>query len=509
MGGRRTFTGTTFQAEVGAHIAGLLLTERPLSRLGAGLPGTPQKIQFETPTAVDDLLVTTEVGEVYVQAKRTISLAPAAEETLASVAEQFVRQFLEGAPENGVRRDLTPARDRLVLAVSTATAASVTADLREALDRNRTNAATAVPKRMQDALDVFARQLDAAWLSLAGSAITPAKRQELLALCSVIVVGEKDRQLVEEALSDVAPAGAETALFDLLEAWASKACAVGTGGDAATIRLALHDKIRLSEPPSFQKDIRRLTAYSEETLARLAGFATIEVEEGLLRLDRPFADAIVQEVAHGSLAVTSEPGAGKSAILWTVAGKLSPAHPVFCFAVAGGANSLDALRIEMGLEHPLLEVLKQVPGPRPAYLLLDALDASRGGGPEETYCQLLEAVATLPDWVAVASVRTFDLKRGKAWQRLFRGPAPVPEYTNEDFNSVRHLHLGLLDDAERAELDRQSPTLHAALVAGGPKLELLARNPFNLALLAELLRWGTPAAALARVATRSQLLYQY
>ncbi|GAA4364108.1 hypothetical protein GCM10023185_33330 [Hymenobacter saemangeumensis] len=509
MGGRRTFIGTTFQAEVGAYVAGLLLTERPLSRLGAGLPGYPQKIQFETPTAVDDLLVATEVGEVYVQAKRTISLAPKAEDALASVAGQFVRQYLDGVWENGVRRDLIPARDRLVLAVSTSTAASVTMDLREALDRNRTNAATAVPKRMQDALNVLARLLDAAWLDVAGSAITPAKRQELLALCSVIVVGDKDRQLVEEALTDVAPAGAETALADLLEVWAANGCATGVGGDAAAIRLALSDKIKLKEPPSFQQDVRRLYAYSAATLTQLARFTTIEVPEGTINVARPVAARVVAAAQLSDLAITGEPGAGKSAIMYAAAQALGQQSPVFCFTVEGGAGTLAALQQEIGLEHPLLDVLRQVPGPRPAYLLLDALDASRGGVAEGTYKKLLDAVAAWPDWRVVASVRSFDLRMGRDWQRVFRGPAPFPEHTDASFPAVRHLHLGLLGPEERADLARQSPTLDDALTAGGSKLEALAQNPFNLALLADLLTGGTAPTALAGVSTRGQLLAQY
>jgi hypothetical protein len=509
MGGRRTFIGTTFQAEVGAYVAGLLLTERLLSRLGAGLPGKPQKIQFETPTAVDDLLVTTDIGEVYVQAKRTISLAPSAEQELASVAGQFVRQFRDGTHENGVRRDLTPARDRLVLAVSTATGAGIAKDLREALDLNRTGAATAMSKRLQDALTVFTRQLDAAWLSAAGTAITPTKRQELLALCSVVVVGAKDRQLLEEALLDIVPTGQETALADLLEAWATKACAAGVGGDAAAIRLHLSDKIQLREPPSFQQDVRRLAAYSAATLTQLARFTMIEVPEGIISLARPVAARVVAAAQQGGLAITGEPGAGKSAIMYAAAQVLGQQGPVFCLTVESGAGTLAALQHEINLEHPLLDVLRQVPGPRPAYLLLDALDASRGGVAEGTYKKLLDAVAAWPDWRVVASVRSFDLRMGREWQRLFRGQAPFPEHTEASFPAVRHLHLGLLGPEERADLARQSSALDAALTAGGPKLEALAQNPFNLALLADLLTGGTAPTALAGVATRGQLLAQY
>lgn len=75
-------------------------------RLSTGLPGSPIKMNFETPTAVDDVVLKTDVGEIYVQAKRTITLSAKADSELASVAYQFVRQFRAGVIENGVRRDL-------------------------------------------------------------------------------------------------------------------------------------------------------------------------------------------------------------------------------------------------------------------------------------------------------------------------------------------------------------------------------------------------------------------
>ena len=110
-------------------VAALLLAERPLSRVASGLPGKPFKVLFETPTAVDDALIETDVGKIYVQAKRTITLSTKDTSELASVANQFVRQFRAGADEQGVRRDLEPSRDRLVLAVSDDTAATIKSHL--------------------------------------------------------------------------------------------------------------------------------------------------------------------------------------------------------------------------------------------------------------------------------------------------------------------------------------------------------------------------------------------
>jgi hypothetical protein len=510
MSGRGTFSGTVFQATVGACAAGLLLTERPLSRLGGGLPGTPKLVLLETPTAVDDVHLITDVGEVFVQAKNSLSLSTLSDSELASVANQFVRQYREGAQENGKRRDLYPSRDRLVLAVGQNAPATVTGNLREALDRNRTGAATDLPEAIAEALQTFTNQLEAAWHAVTGSALPAVDRISLLSLCSVVAVGESQRQLVEESLTTiVARPGEETALFDLLFTWASDAAQRGTGGDATAIRLALQGRIALAAPPSFQPDLARLLAYSAEALRHLERFATFTAPEGTVRLARPVVARVAEAAHHGALALTGEPGAGKSAVLFALAGELQLRHPVVCMTVETGAGTLDLLRAEIGLQHPLVEVLRCLPRPFAAYLLVDALDASRGGAAEDTYRKLIEAVQELPGWHVVASVRSFDLRLGPEWQRLFRGAPLFPEYADAGFTQVHHLHIGLLTGTERAELARQSPSLDAALTAGGARLETLALNTFNLALLAELISGGTLPQELTTVATRGQLLTRY
>jgi hypothetical protein len=269
------------------------------------------------------------------------------------------------------------------------------------------------------------------------------------------------------------------------------------------------EQAALSTPARFQKDVEQLQASTTDTLYRLGRFTTIDTATGPIHLERPFADALARVAPHGSVALTGEPGAGKSAILWTVAHELAKEHPVVCLTVSGGATSLEALRLDLRLEHHLVDVLRAVADTQPAFLLLDALDAARKESVEHTYRQLLEAVALLPNWRVIASVRTFDLRRSIAWQALFPGVPPDATYANPDFGRVRHLHLGLLTDAERASLEHLAPALHEALVASGPKVEKLAHNPFNLDLLAELLRWGTHPADLTRVATRGQLLRRY
>ena len=509
MSGRGTAEGVVFQAEFGAAAAALLLAERAISRLGTGLPGRPLRILFETPTAVDDVLVETDVGIIYVQAKRTISLSPKTDSELASVADQFVRQYRGGVLEGGVRRDLDPAKDRLLLAVSPDTVGTVSKNLREALDRNRTGAATAVPAHLTHALQVFSDHLDRKWKAASGQELSAEERQKILRLCSVTILSDSEKELATEALRDaVASVGDEAAAYGHLELWAAKAQADGVGGDAAAIRLALNH-VNFKAPPSYAADVAKLLTHSEEVRARLRRFSELEAPEGRIEITRPVAKVVADAARGGSCVLTGDPGAGKSGVLHEIAVELAKQGPVVTFAVEASAVSLDTLRAEIGLQHQLIDVVKNMPRNRPAFLVLDALDAVRGGAAEATYRKLVEAVREIPGWHVVASVRSFDLRLGHEWRKQFRGTPPSPGHSDPTLAAVRHVHIGLLDETEKADLAAKSPSLAAAIEAGGPKMEELARNPFNLALLADLLCDGVAAASLSKVSSRGDLLERY
>ncbi|MDP3895566.1 MAG: hypothetical protein Q8Q62_02700 [Mesorhizobium sp.] len=467
-------------------------------------------VRFETPSAVDDLTIETDVGKVYVQAKRTIALSPAEDSELASVATQFVRQYLQGVDVDGSHRPLDSACDRLILAVSDQAATTISGDLRDALERIRTEAATGVPSDLQKALTIFTNHIDRAWLAEAARPITDAQRQSLLSNCTVIVLGDSHRQIAEEALREVvSSAGDETGLFDLLVSWAAVAAQRGTGGRAAAIRVALLGSARLREPASYRNDVESIRSFTSVTLDRLRRFTTLEAPEGQIAITRPIAGLVACAAEGGSLAISGEPGSGKSAVLREVALKLSENSMVVALAVDASASSLEVLRTEIGLEHALIDVLARMPGDKPAYLVLDALDAVRGGAAEATYKKLVSLVSELDGWHVVASVRTFDLRLGRDWRRLFAGTPPEPAHADSSFVAVRHIHIKPLSDMEKADMAAKSPALAAAIDAGGAKLETLAANPFNLALLGDLLRGGASASSLAQVATRGELLARY
>lgn len=510
MSGRGTSGGVLFQAEVGAYVAALLLTERPISRLGDKLPGTPLKLILESPSAVDDINVITDKGLIYIQAKRTVSLSDNLDSELGSVADQFVRQFREGAPHGSTRRKMTVSTDRLVLAVGGTAPSTIRYDLREALARTRTGAATALPQNLTKALATFTKLISDAWEIVEGSPIDSKSLNEILTLSSVVVLDDNQKQLATEALRDVVQStGDEVALSDLLIEWATRASQDGTGGDKAAIRLYLQEKTLLKEPPSYKADVERLLQYNDKVIKRLSRFSAIKTDAGDISFVRPVSSIILKAAGEGSLVITGDPGSGKSGIIHALSASLPKDVTVITLTAETNAINLEALQKEIGLEHPLIEVFQNISLSTKGYLILDALDATRGGIAEATYKTLVQEIAQLPNWHVVASVRTFDLRLGLEWRKLFLGVPPDPNYSEPDFKAVRHVHVPLLSDSELKDIESTSPSLKAALAAGGSKMSSLARNPFNLALIGELLSGGIAPESLSSVSTRSDLLSRY
>ncbi|WP_199118463.1 hypothetical protein [Pedobacter sp. ASV28] len=510
MSGRATSAGVLFQSEVGAFVAALLLTERPLSRFGDNLPGKPLKIFMESPSAVDDVNVVTDIGLINLQAKTSLSLSDNPDSELGSVFDQFVRQYRSGVPEGAKTREMDVARDRLVLVVGENAPATIRNDLREALTRNRTDAATALPAKLKNALNASEKLIADVWLCEEGSPITPAKSQEILKLCSVAVLDSSLKVMATDALKEVVKVpGSESNLFNLLTKWGVEASQNGTGGDKGAIMRYLHGQISMKEPPSYQKDVDRLKVYSQSVLSRLERFTKINTDAGEIRFSRPVSTVVLAGAKGGSLAITGDPGTGKSGVIHELSEELSKEAFVVTLTVESNITTLDTLQKEIGLEHPILEVLKNIPIETKGYLVLDALDATRGGPSELVYRKLIQEVFAIPNWQVVASVRSFDLKLGLEWKKLFRGTAPDSSFSDSQFPTVRHVHVPLLGEVEIKEIEDKSPSLKIALAAGGSKIATLAKNPFNLSLIGELISGGLDPASLVQVGSRSELLSRY
>jgi hypothetical protein len=161
----------------------------------------------------------------------------------------------------------------------------------------------------------------------------------------------------------------------------------------------------------------------------------------------------------------------------------------------------------------VVEVLRNWPGQGPAYLVIDGLDAARREGPRKALLDLIAAVVRKGGrWRVLASVRRFDLRYNARLRELFAPleAPPVPaERTDPEFADVRHYVVPELSEEELGQLSELAPGIHELLEGATHELCELARVPFNLRLLAELVGLEVDSTELEPLTTQVQLLDLY
>jgi hypothetical protein len=475
---------------------------------------------------VDDLLVAADQdGFVFLQVKRAMDLSRSPRSDLAAVVDQFVRQFLACLGAQGARpweRPLDRQRDRLVLVIGPHSSASVRIDLRGVLDRIRELVPgqalgdAAANARQRQVLNVVLGHVRRSWQAVLGRTPADKETRELLALVHVQVLdlsegGTDEREAVGLLKATVLrdPGRADDAWNALIVFCARLAVMRAGAGRPRLQRVLLDAGLELRAAPSYREDIERLRASSGATLDALARLAEIRLGTVTLKIDRASTSALRAAAEVGSLLVVGEPGTGKSgAIHDLVRGLLDEGHDVVLLAADRvAARSLGELRQELGLQHDLAEVLANWPGTRPAFLIVDALDAARHE--PAALRQLIRTALQLDRrWRVVASIRKFDLRYSPELRQLFAGVPPT-EYRDTEFGAVQHLNVPRLSDDEFAQLSAQSPQLSGVLERAPQAFRELLRVPFNLRLVAELLGAGVAATELEPIQTQLELLDRY
>jgi hypothetical protein len=268
-------------------------------------------------------------------------------------------------------------------------------------------------------------------------------------------------------------------------------------------------------PPSVRPSVEALRRHTATIVAQLAGLSRIELAGGSVTIDREVPNVLHAACASGSVLVVGEPGIGKSGALHELATReLAAGSDVVALQLEElEAASQQALARELGLERELAEVVAAWPGGR-GVLIIDGLDAALS---DHTRGALVEAIRRVleraPRWRVVVSIRTFDLRHDPVLQRQFRAREGVParaEWLEPEFRGVAHVRVGALSESEIAQLHPSAPELHEFVTSAPEAMRNLARVPFNLRLLAELLALARmPESELRDIDTQVGLLGAY
>lgn len=518
-GGNATAAGVSFQAGVASYFGAALLGEKPIDRFSDLGRSVPFSIRVETEAPVDDILIeTTAGGFIFIQAKTSIDLASNLASPFGKTVDQFVRQWMaceSGAANRRWDRPLSLDTDRLVLAVGPQSSGTVTHDLALALRARRAGGCAPLPANQQQAFDRFKDLLRLAWQQISGARPEESQLAAITVLVDVLVFDFNgvDRTLVIESMRDVIQTGEDAAAsFAALQECFTRLMSNRLGVDATGLRNRISGSLRLDSPPSYRADVVQLQKYSDETRTHLEHFEETSISGNSIRIARNCTESVLR-AATGSILLVGDPGAGKSAVISAAAARLrGEGKQVIELAVDRlPVESAEGLQQQLGLTHRVLDVLENWPGSEPAFLFIDALDATRGGRSEGVFRWLIAEVLKMPSkrWRVVASIRSFDLRMGQQLAELFSGRPPDSNYADRAFGAVKHIHIPPWENGELEELLRRAGPIADAVRAGGARLFDLARTPFNTRLLADLLSGGASPDTFSAISTQSQLLDLY
>lgn len=503
--GARVAGGMAFQAEVFAWWAA-----RAVADVEPGLGLDPsariEAVGCETGFPVDDVgIAVSGGGFILVQAKGGLRRLDSRAEDLCKAVDQLVGAMTSGIRTAAAVRPVDLSRDRLVIATNQHGSRAFDA-LGKVCARLRDHPAAlplddaAKTGQERAAFATFRHVIELRWTAATKAAPTEEQLRQLLRVVEIQRLdfdtdAGADRIRSETLLDHAQAANSYSALVEIglgvarERSWRQRhtlATMLGVPGNG------------MGSAPS---DVERLKELTRSTLARLDGHRVLSTPDGDVRLQRQFID-VLGLVPH-SLLITGMPGAGKSGVVADLADLLPGDQLVLAVDAVPPDRAL--AQVQWNLTVDLAEVLRAWDGPEPATLLLDGLDAHRGGA-----SWLADLVGELQGtrWRVVATIREFELTYSYKWKQLFRGTPIGPAAANPQLSQVRHLVIPNFDESDLAKIAKASPSLGALLDAGGDQLRELLANPFNLSLAADLVA-QVPLEHLAALRTQVQALAIY
>jgi hypothetical protein len=526
-GGAGTSGGVEFQAQVAAFYGvAMLCEELAPAPLGLGGGGVIDAVRCELDAAVDDVhLILSADRRVVIQAKHTVNASPRETSFLGSALAQFAHAWIDSRDRVDTRGPMHPDRDRLLLACGPNSSKSVRLALPMLLKRLRDD-----PPDAPDQLRLTNTDQRKIWPLVLGHLRRvfeerdghAPEAEELIALLSLMRVREFEFEGSERDIEQAKTLLAQAVLAQPAQAGAAWGQIVGlmlsaASGQSGLRRASLAQLLAVAglsmlAAPSYRADVECLREETRRSRRLLGALSEIRLPSTQVKIARSAAGAALARAEEAPCLLIAEPGGGKSGVVSDVIGELvDEARDVVAlladrYTVADEAE----LSARLGLEHRLADVLAAWPGERKGVLVIDGLDAARGGDALAAFTSLIEDVAeTGGRWTVLASIRTFDLRYNPRLQEAFRRGASTEELIDLEFASVHHLQVPRLDDGELAQVAEQLPHLGQLLDAAPDALRELVRNPFNLARLAELVEAGAPAAELRPLRTQLELLEVY
>lgn len=522
-GGRATEAGMAFQADVATWFAAHILVRLPVGgRFGISNQVLPVAIRLETGENLDDIEVSqSDGGALHIQCKTSATLSAGPKAPLTKTLEQLVGWIADAKAARGIP---DPTRNVAVLAVH-ANAARTLDHLEtgcRAFDLGGTWAKTRSQRNQAEkgALETFEKITTPAWTARSG--VTPSDadladmaRRFRIARFSMDEGGsdwrEASRLLGRQLFGNEAAGDAPLRdLRGIMRHLIGNGAPADRAGLLRALRQRGHQDVGT---PAFEADVARLRAISVGELARLAVHGRLPLGTGI-PITRESDAPLLAAIQSDSLLVVGEPGAGKTgALVHTAAAAAAGGDTVIFLSVdryPGIAIAAD-LASELGLSHSLVEVMEAIPGGGRKVLIIDALDAARGGSSEGVFAALIEDVRhrLAEDWIVVASIRTFDLRNGRRFRQAFAGAPADATHAEGGLASVRHFLVPRLSESDLATVGAASAELAALLASAPPPLAELLRNIFNLSLAAQLLADGTNPAAFGAIRTQSGLIDAY
>ncbi|GAA2305025.1 hypothetical protein GCM10009853_072610 [Glycomyces scopariae] len=503
-----------------AWFAAHLLAEQRLPEWATG--GRVVGVGGQTARPVDDIgALTEEGGWVQVQVKKGLSLGTKSDSPLGKALAQAVEATCKGVPERRASealRPLEPDTDCLLILgdhKSPQTVATALSNVVQRLRRWPNNvplAEAGTNEKERAAREVLFQHLGRCWMEQRNVTLAETDLRLLLrslgVFCLELQEGGSDRRAVQVMLTElVSDHEKAESLWHALLAIGVQLATDRTWADRAGLVAKLETQgIVLRPVARLRLDIEQLRRITAANLDPSSNEITLATPEGNLVVPRILESVLAD--ATGNLAVTGEPGTGKTGLLCILAADLLSRKQDVLFLSADQLRpTAGQTREELNLKYDIDAVLQGWTGAHPAVLILDGLDQTRGRDPSSWLFKLARTLKG-SRWRIVASIRSFDLAHSDRWRATFQGEPIDSAHIDPSLSNVRHLLISDFSVGELRWISDASPGLAGLLDVAEEGYRQILANPFNLNIAAQLLTEGALTET-DRFDSRLELLDRY